>query len=550
MKKIKISAVILSVCMMLMIVTSCKSSNTSAGINPKQGEQTDLLGLVGAMGEIILGEYGGYLGYGYNVVTSGYFNSGDVSTRAEIFDTDKLLEDKRLRKQSISQTDTSLYMGETLESYQKDVSASLGLSFSYGLFSKVKGDFSLSANMSTSGMSKSVFIKNQIKIQKERQFIKYGDLEMDELKDYVYKTFLKKLNADISGKTDEEKQKYYAEEIFDRYGTHVLMDIMLGGRMDLNYVYNNTSAQSLENIKMELDASFKTFAAKVSGSVSVETSNQAKRFAENSTFTASRVGGSVAPDINTYEKALDTYKEWAQSIENANALDFFDVGSNCQDSLLPVWEFADSDEKRTEIILAYEKYVSKAGQFFADLDKSIGKEAMPLYIKNIYIGSHDEAELAKSDIDTQIALKEPDYLKKVILPIDLNTGAKGNYIYIGYTMTSNPDEAIRDIKIEGYPKSSADKTKPGYSFIDADLNKGSSRYSFLNIVPIYIYLYYTKDKANGNPILEIGTEVGGVYSFGSVTNGWIPSLSFSKNEKYNCNMGILDTPYIYVRYKR
>ena len=32
------------------------------------------------------------------------------------------------------------------------------------------------------------------------------------------------------------------------------LGIMLGGRMDLNYVYNNTSKKSMQDIKMELDA--------------------------------------------------------------------------------------------------------------------------------------------------------------------------------------------------------------------------------------------------------------------------------------------------------
>lgn len=536
--------------MMIPLITSCQGSsgNVSVGINQKQAAQADQLGLAGAMGETIKGEYGGYLGYGYNVVTSAYFNSNDVSSRAEIFDTDLLLEDKRLRKIALSQTDTALYMGETMESYQKDVSTNLGLSFSYGLFSKVKGDFSLSADTNTSGMSKSVFIKNQIKIQKERQFIKYGDLEMDEIKEYVYKSVLKRINADISGKTDEEKQKYYDEEIFDRYGTHVLMDIMLGGRMDLNYVYNNTSKKSMQDIKMELDATYKTFAAKVSGSVSTDISTKSESFAKNSTFKASRVGGSVSPDINTYEKALDTYKDWSQSIQDGISLEFFDVGNNCQDSLLPIWEFADSEEKRTEIILAYQNYVSKAGKFFADLDKSIGKEAIPLYIKNIYIGSNPQSALAKSDVDTQIALKEPDYLKKVIIPIDLNKSAGGDYIYIGYTMTTNPDEAIRDIKIEAFTSGSANKTKSGYSFIDSDLNKNSSRYSAS--VASYIYLYYSKDKTKGEPIREIGIEVDGVYSFGTVGTGWIPSLRFNSNDKYDLNKGVANSAYIYIWFKR
>lgn len=544
---------ILAICMMIPMITSCKTNSETAvsvGINQKQALQADQLGLTGAMGETIKDEYGGYLGYGYNVVTSAYFNSNDVSSRAEIFDTDSLLEDKRLRKVDLSQTETSQYMGETLETYQKDVSTNLGLSFSYGLFSKVKGDFSLSTDTSTSGMSQSVFIKNQIKIQKQRQFIKYGDLEIDELKDYVYKTVLKKINADISGKTAEEKQKYYDEEIFDRYGTHVLMDIMLGGRMDLNYVYNNSSKKTMQEIKMELDATYKTFASKVSGSISTEISSKAESFAKNSTFKASRVGGSTSPDINSYEKALESYKDWSQSIENDTSLEFFDVGNNCQDSLLPIWEFADSDAKRTEMILAYEKYVSKAGKFFADLDKSIGRETMPLYIKNIYIGSHTDPALAKSSIDTQIALKEPNYLKKVTVAVDLNKNCGGDYIYIGYTMTDNPDEAVRDIKIEGYTTPSANRTKANYTFIDSDLNKGSTRNLYVKNIPSYLYLYYSKDKSKGEPIKEIGVEIQGVYSFGTVSSGWIPALSFSANDKYNCNNGILSSTYIYVWYKR
>lgn len=115
-------------------------------------------------------------------------------------------------------------------------------------------------------------------------------------------------------------------------------------------------------------------------------------------------------------------------------------------------------------------------------------------------------------------------------------------------MTTNPDEAMRDIKIEAFTSGSANKTKSGYSFIDSDLNKNSSRYSAS--VASYIYLYYSKDKTKGEPIREIGIEVDGVYSFGTVGTGWIPSLRFNSNDKYDLNKGVANSAYIYIWFKR
>lgn len=535
MKKRKIIEICLSVLMCLPLITSCNSKDdANKGINPKQAKLADQQELAGVMGDLITGDYSGYLGYGYNVVTSAYFNSKDVSSRAEIFDTDKLLEAKRLRSLKLSHIDTALYMGETLETYQKDVAMNLGLSFSYGLFSKIKTDFSLSVDMNTSSMSNSVFIKQQIKIQKERQFIDYGDLEMEEMEEYVNKTFLKKLNADISSKKDEDKQTYY-NEIFNKYGTHVLMDIMLGGRTDLNYVYNNTSNKTMTEIKSELDASYKGFSAKISGSASTDITTRAETFAKNSSFKASRVGGSIT-DINSFENTLNSYKEWAESIDNTESLEFFDVGSNCQDSLLPIWEFADSDKKRTEINKAYEQYVSQVGSFFEGIDKSIGKTPLTLYIKDFYIGIDAKESTAKSAIDGQIGLKDPNYLKKVIIPVDMNKGVSGDYVYIGYTMTDVSGEAITNVMLA----TSTQTPNKVNEYIPINRNLASKASGITN----GIYLYYTKDKTQGEPIKELGVECDGVYTFGSMRNGWIPVTGFNTNAKVNIHASVPKAPGI------
>lgn len=547
MRKRKIIAVIFTVCLILTLVVSCSKDDDFPKRKRLEVVDEEMLG---GMGGLITEPYQGYLGYGYNVAKSGYFNAGDVSTRAEILDTDLLQEDNRLYKLDVTTIDTAQYMGETLESYQKDVASNLGLSFSYGLFSKIKGDFSLSANMNTSGMSKSVFIKKQIKIMKQRQYIDWNDLEVEELYAYANKKFLKAINADMSGKSADEKAKYYAEKVFDVYGTHILMDIMLGGRLDLNYVYKNTQQESFEEIKASLDATYKAFIAKLSGSVSTEITEKAKKFAENSTFTSTRFGGTVAPDMSTFEQALEGYKEWSQSIEDNKMLYFFDVGTNCQDSLLAVWEFADSEAKRKDIIVAYEKYVSSVGQFFADLDKSINKDSTPLFIKNIYIGANTVSAVAKSDIDRQIAMQEPDFLKKVILNYDLNNKAGGDYVYIGYTLTDNPDEAITEVRVQSWTSmDSKIISKPGYTYLTKELNSGLRKDT---TGAAYIVVYYSRDKSKGAPLKELGVETDGVYSFGAASTGWSPCLGFNSNPNIltNCNWDVDGSSKIYLWQKR
>lgn len=82
------------------------------------------------------------------------------------------------------------------------------------------------------------------------------------------------------------------------------------------------------------------------------------------------------------------------------------------------------------------------------------------------------------------------------IPTDLNKGAKGKFVYLCYRETSNPDEAIRGLKI----LSGQNATAPvGYARINRDLNSGAGG-SFL-------YLAYTKDRSTGPPIREIKFDV-------------------------------------------
>lgn len=81
-----------------------------------------------------------------------------------------------------------------------------------------------------------------------------------------------------------------------------------------------------------------------------------------------------------------------------------------------------------------------------------------------------------------------------------NVGAHSDYIYIGYKRTSDPSEAIRDLRtthddeLDSFVKNGAT-----YYKIDGNLN------SYTNIFADDIFLYYTKDSKVGTPITSLGT---------------------------------------------
>ena len=64
------------------------------------------------------------------------------------------------------------------------------------------------------------------------------------------------------------------------------------------------------------------------------------------------------------------------------------------------------------------------------------------YVKKIYISANSNKAQALSGLQTQTSEQLYAFDK------DLNEGAKGDYIYMGYTTTTNKDEAIRNLKID------------------------------------------------------------------------------------------------------
>ncbi len=88
----------------------------------------------------------------------------------------------------------------------------------------------------------------------------------------------------------------------------------------------------------------------------------------------------------------------------------------------------------------------------------------------------------------------PDGFSKI--PTDLNKGAKGKFIYLCYRETTNPNDAIRGLKILEGENAAA---PGGFTKVARDLNSGAKG--------AYLFLAFSKDRSAGEPIREIKFDV-------------------------------------------
>ena len=159
----------------------------------------------------------------------------------------------------------------------------------------------------------------------------------------------------------------------------------------------------------------------------------------------------------------------------------------------------------------------------------------PKYISEIVIG------IGSSDADAKAALIAAgcDYMLEKDL--NSNVGIHSDYIYLGYKRTSDPNEAIRDLKtthnnaVESFVKNGAT-----YHKIDGNLN------SYTNIFADDIFLYYTKDAAAGTAITSLGTSASVANWSHGENNRYVVKTVVDENGKSSdLNAGALGD-YIYL----
>ena len=118
-----------------------------------------------------------------------------------------------------------------------------------------------------------------------------------------------------------------------------------------------------------------------------------------------------------------------------------------------------------------------------------------------------------------------------LIPVDLNKGAGGKYIYLTYKRTDNLIEAITSISVVAGDTANY-HIQGGHTKLTQDLSEGAGG--------MYIYITYIKGGENGYPPL-VGLNV----IFGNSRDIYPPDYWVRDNQ--NCNEGS-GGDYIYICY--
>lgn len=398
-----------------------------------------------------------YVGLGYNVLDNSYITPDGFTLGRPIFDAEKVAD--RLKTADSPVNPSQTIIGKSVSEYSSQLKAKLKLSADYPMFS---GSLESEYDTSKTNRKDTYFVKSMSGYIKHSEYIKITN----DLHTILDPTFEQALNSKLSPET-----------LFGDYGTHVLVEALMGARCTYNYTYTSESSEETSSIQTKVNAAY----SYISGSASLQEKEKAKSFLSNSYF-CSMLSGGPNIDAKTLPDLLKNFPTWVAGLKDATPTIY---GISNRNSLIPIWELT-TDAGRAQELEAY--FIKRGGDIQKLLDnmsKIPDAPSTKTYIESIVITSDSDDAAAKDDD----AYKKEGYTR---INKDLNEEAGGEYIYLWYKTTTDEAKALRDIR---FTYGDFGDIPSFYTKNLHDLNAGAGG--------DYIYMWTTKQSTIGKPITGI-----------------------------------------------
>jgi len=433
------------------------------------------------------------VGLGYNLLESPYISPEFMIVSNKIMDINA---NEVINRPSTIFGQSTIITENSVSDVYKEFNFKLGLKGGIGAFSaSASTEFSESStDHEECAYSKlyAYFVKNRQSINIAENKYRFTD------------QFVKDLNGTMSPKN-----------LFDKYGTHLIKDIFIGGRLELNYTTKKTQKDTNSSIKVDVQASYSF----VSGSTSTESKTKTMNLSSRSDLNVRVVGGN-SPAIVGIEDLKETYKSWCASLDDPKKC--APCGIAASDGLVPIWTFCKDAARSAKIESQFQKLSA---------DIVLPEDS---YIMDIKVVSDKNDNVA-------IAKCPPGYKR---IEIDLNKGAGGEYIYFcvkrgkrASAITNIICESLGSGKSEGTLNVKHNGVTASYNRNGADLNKGAGGK--------YMYLLSTKSTSY-NPIRNM-TVYMDKETLPDEWNGRMCYVNTTETADLNKGAG---GRYIYVAYKR
>lgn len=392
----------------------------------------------------------GFIGRGYDAINGEYFCASANGLKGQIL---QFGEDFAVINEAINNSDITYYAGKTFNSYRKDFAETLGITGGYAGFS---GSFDTSVGFSSNYSEEISFASATSKNLKTKEYLETSQKDLAILK--------QNLTSDFSAAINNSSLK--PEDLFKKYGTHVMLETDIGGRFVVNYTYTNTEGEDASNFKMSVKANYEGV-FKTDGNSDTQFDQNSKMSQSNTKISGYTRGGSGAAFSNM-DNAIESMQEWTASLDDEKKWSLIDSPSTIADENIctGIWLFADDEQRQKEIHDAYTDLLSKNADSIASIQTSkwikdiylfdsdvLGKKSYKemkeilkgkLPNKEIMFAGENSAEfkeLANTYSGKTLEDKQDEYIKQ----FDLMSGAGHNYVFLLFEYTTNKDEALRGV---------------------------------------------------------------------------------------------------------
>ncbi|PIE76961.1 MAG: hypothetical protein CSA13_01945 [Clostridiales bacterium] len=390
------------------------------------------------------------LGRGYNVF--GKLASVD-SLKNAVLDINKLVADQRVERIRFDSADNQQTVAESIKKYSEKMSAKAKASGRYFLFGG-----SASSNFSSERTQElNTYFSTYTYLVK-----KYGVYitATTNLKDYLLPEVKQFIN-------DPNRS---ADDVFGNYGQYILIDSITGGRVDYSISAKANKSTSFENFSMATKAGFNALVMSIGGEAALSKIKNREQFDSSKDERLTSQGGAMGLSLGQFINDPQTLTNWEATLEeNGTLIDFGETGAR---ALIPIWELCD-DPQRADYLKAEFEKINAAQEQQWPTQK---------YVADI----------------TFVVSRRPDSARNkcpagyYLIDRDLNKGAHGKFIYLCYKLSEDRSQAITDLFLEYSRHGFGAETLPtshnshvaDYTRIPVDLNTGAGGN--------FIYLWTTK----------------------------------------------------------
>jgi len=280
------------------------------------------------MGDTFMAQSGpelrNYLGLGVNLFTTGPI--GPPKANARILNIDLAKDTNAL---PLNQTNYQETYSDSFAQISHQLTTEAGLEGSYGDFS---GEVKAKYGISEERIEKTHFLKISFIASATVDRIEKPEKHLDE----DFKTALATMEP-------------YA--LFEKYGTHLIDNIITGGRAEYYCWSSDTTTLSEREFRLAAKAKYASLGGSIEGSSDTSTVDKSKIQLVQGSTTVSTIGGSAAGGFAAADPTK--WSTWVNSIGgNPGFLGF-------QGKLKPIWELADA-ARSAQIRTGYQKEAAKA----------------------------------------------------------------------------------------------------------------------------------------------------------------------------------------------